>query len=174
MGDAVGGVVVAQLALGADDPLSERGFSDEEGARDLGGVEPAEEPQGESDLGVGGEGGMAAQEHQSQLIVRHDIDEAVEVVELGVVVAWQVVGFESEGRQVAVGAGRFASQPVDGAVAGGGGDPAAGVRRHTLCRPLLGGDGERVGHRVLGEVDVAEDADQSGGAAAGFGAKDRA
>ena len=28
------------------------------------------------------------------------------------------------------------------------------------------------GHRVLGEVDVAEDADQGGGAAAGFAAED--
>src|SRR5918993_140701 len=52
--DAVGSVVVAQLALGADDPLGERGLGNEEGAGDLAGVDP-EEPQGECDLGVGGE-----------------------------------------------------------------------------------------------------------------------
>jgi len=43
---------------------------------------------------------------------------------------------------------------------------------HTFSRPLLGGDGERFRHRLLGEVDVAEDADQGGGAAAGLTAKD--
>ena len=35
-------------------------------------------------------------------------------------------------------------------------------------RPPLGGDRERLRDRVLGEVDVAEDADQGGGAAAGL------
>ena len=84
--DAVGGVVVAQLAFGAHDPLGERGLGDEKGAGDLGGVEPAEEAQRERDLGVGGERGMAAQEHQPQLVVRDDVDEVVEVVEFGVVV----------------------------------------------------------------------------------------
>ena len=39
-------------------------------------------------------------------------------------------------------------------------------------RPLLGGDREGFRHRVLGEVDVAEDADQGGGAAAGFASED--
>jgi hypothetical protein len=48
-------VVEAQLALGAADPLGERGFGDEEGACDLGGVEAAEEPQRERNLRVSGE-----------------------------------------------------------------------------------------------------------------------
>ncbi len=37
---------------------------------------------------------------------------------------------------------------------------------------LAGGDGERFRHRLLGEVKIAEDADQRGGAAAGFAPED--
>ena len=104
--DAVGRVVVAQLALGPHDPLGERRLGDEEGAGDLGGVEPAEQPQRERDLGVGGERGMAAQEHQPELVVGDDVDEVVEVVELGVVVGFHVVGRGVGGRR---GGGRCGS-----------------------------------------------------------------
>ena len=81
-----------QLAFGPDDPLGQRRLRDQERPGDLGGVEAAEEPQGEGDLGVGGQGGVAAQEHEPQLVVRDDIDEAVEVVEVGVVVRFHGVG----------------------------------------------------------------------------------
>lgn len=42
----------------------------------------AEEAQRERDLRVGCEGGMAAEEHQPQLVVEHDVDEGVEVAAL--------------------------------------------------------------------------------------------
>src|SRR5205823_7004379 len=96
----------------------------------------------------------------------------IQVVELASVVRFHVVGVESVGSEVAVRPGRFASQAVDGAVACGRDDPAAGVRGHSVLRPLLGRDGEGFGHRVLGEIDVAEDTDQRGGAPAGFSAED--
>ena len=37
-----------------------------------------------------------------------------------------------------------------------------------MLRPLRGGDREGFGYRVLGKVNVAEDADQGGGAGAGL------
>ena len=113
-GHAVGGVVVAQLALGPDDALGERRLGDEEGPGDLGRVEPAEQPQRQRDLGVGGERRVAAQEHQSELVVGDDVDEGVEVVELGVV----------------IGSGSMSSRRGAGGRRGGG-----------RCGSILGGAG---------------------------------
>jgi hypothetical protein len=45
-------------------------------------------------------------------------------------------------------------------VAGGRHDPAAGVGWQAIARPLAQGDGEGHLHRVLGEVEVTEDADE--------------
>jgi hypothetical protein len=42
----------------------------------------------------------------------------------------------------------------------GGGDPAAGVGRQAVARPLAQGYGERLLHRIFGDVDVTEGADQ--------------
>jgi len=61
---------------------------------------------------------------------------------------------------VSVVARRLPAQPVDRAVAGGGDDPGAGIRRDTVARPALRGDRERLLDGVLGEVEVAERADQ--------------
>ena len=115
---------------------------------------------------------MCAEEHEPELVIRDDIDEIVQPVELEIGVRVHAVGVESMGGEMTFAAGCFASEPVDGAVAGGRGDPAARVGRYPSLRPPLRRDGERFGHRVLGEVDVAEDADQGGGAAAGFAAED--
>jgi hypothetical protein len=56
----------------------------------------------------------------------------------------------------------LAAQAVDGSIAGGGGDPAAWVGRQAIACPRAQGDGERLLDCVLGEVDVAEGADQGG------------
>src|SRR5215216_3731804 len=69
---------------------------------------------------------------------------------------------------------RFAAESVDGSLAGGRRDPAACVRRQALGRPLAQGDGERLLHGVLGEVDVTEDPDQGGHRPAGLLAEDPA
>ena len=117
-GDAVGGVVVAELALGPHDALGHGRLGDQEGPGDLGHLEPAEQPQGQRHLGVGAEGGVAAQEHQPELVVGDDVDEVVEVVEVGV----GVVGFH--GRRV---------QSVGGEVAVGRGWPPGGAGRWPGC-----------------------------------------
>ena len=56
----------------------------------------------------------------------------------------------------------LAAQPVDGPAAGGRGDPAARVGRQAALGPGSRRDRERLLDRLLGEVDVAEDADQGG------------
>ena len=56
----------------------------------------------------------------------------------------------------------LAAEPVDRAVAGDPRDPGAGVVGDAVARPALERDREGVLNRVLGEVEVAEDADQGG------------
>ena len=68
----------------------------------------------------------------------------------------------------------LAAQAVDGSIAGRGRDPAARVGRQAVARPCAQGDGERLLDCVLGEVDVAEDADQGGDRSAGLLAEDPA
>ena len=54
--------------------------------------------------------------------------------------------------------GLLAADPVDRAVAGRGHDPGARVGRDSVAGPSLRCPDERVLHRVLGEVEVTEDA----------------
>jgi hypothetical protein len=56
----------------------------------------------------------------------------------------------------------FAADPVDRAVARRGQEPGARVGGCPLPGPALGGDGERLLCGFLGEVEVAEEADQAG------------
>jgi hypothetical protein len=51
-----------------------------------------------------------------------------------------------------------AADPVDRAVARRGDDPRSGIRRRPVARPALRGPDEGVLDRILGEVEVAEDA----------------
>ena len=58
--------------------------------------------------------------------------------------------------------GLLAAQPVDRLVPGDAGDPGAGVRRYAISRPALEGDDERVLDGLLGPVEVAQNANESG------------
>jgi hypothetical protein len=71
-------------------------------------------------------------------------------------------------------AASLAAQAVDGSIAGSGRDPAARVGRQAVARPGAQGDGERLLDCVLGEVDVAEGADQDGDRSTGLLAEDPA
>ena len=158
-----------EFALGPYDPLRHRRLGYHEGLGDLTGLEAAEKPQDERDLGVGAQVGVGAQEHEPELIVGDDIDE---VVEFRIVVRVHGVDVEPMGIASPLAAGGFAPEAVDGPVAGGRGDPAARVGWDPRPGPLVGGNGECFRHRVLGEVDVAQDADEGGGAASDFAAED--
>jgi len=76
------------------------------------------------------------------------------------------------GRGVPVGARRLAAESVDRPAPRGEDDPALRARREPGPRPALHGDGARVLDRLLGDVDVAEDADEDGHRAAVLGAED--
>jgi hypothetical protein len=56
----------------------------------------------------------------------------------------------------------IAAQSVDGAVAGGDRQPGAWVGRRAVPWPALGCDRERLLRGLLGEIEVAEEADQVG------------
>ncbi len=101
-GYAVEGVVVAQFALGPDDPLRHRRLGHEERPGHLVRLKAREEPEGESDLRIDAEGRMCAEEHQPKLVVGNDINEVVEPVKFGIVVRVHAVGVESKGREMAL------------------------------------------------------------------------
>jgi hypothetical protein len=58
--------------------------------------------------------------------------------------------------------GLFATQPVDRLVSGDAGDPCARVRRYAVSRPALEGDDERLLDRLLGRVEVTQNANEGG------------
>src|SRR3954471_21516038 len=76
------------------------------------------------------------------------------------------------GLGVAIVARRLAAQAVDRPVARRRDDPARRAGRHPVGRPAHDRLGERVLHRVLGDRDVAEDADEDGHGAAVLLAED--
>jgi hypothetical protein len=73
-----------------------------------------------------------------------------------------VARMEQRGLGVAILTRCLAAQPVDRAVARGRDDPTRRGGRQPVRRPAPEGCGERVLDRFLGDVDVAEDADQDG------------
>ena len=122
-GNAVRNLRVADLLLGAHEALRHRRLGHEERACDVRRLEPAEQPQRERDLRARRERRVTAGEDEAEAVVFHV---ALRFGALGALV-------EQRGLGVTVVAGRLATQPVDGAVAGGGGDPTARVGRHARC-----------------------------------------
>ena len=150
-GHRVGDLRDADLLLRAGDALRHRGLGDEERLRDLGHGQPAEQAQGERHPCLRGERRVATGEDQPEPVVLDDAGRFV-----GAVVS------NHECRLVLGVAMGLAPNPVDRAVAGGRGEPAAGVRRYAVPGPALDRGQERLPGRLLGDVDVAEAADQGG------------
>jgi hypothetical protein len=164
--DPVGDVGVADLSLGPPVALPDGGFGHQEGTGDLGCGQPTQEPQRQRDLGVGTECGMAAKEDETELVVGHRVDVAEVGRRIGRgIVQRQRFPFPGIAR-------RLAAETIDRPVARRGGDPAAGVGRHAVDRPPVGGDRERIGDRVLGLIDVAQDPHERGRAPADFSSVD--
>jgi hypothetical protein len=69
-------------------------------------------------------------------------------------------------------AGPVAADAIDRAVASRRHEPGARVGRRPLSRPPFGGNGERLLGGLLGDVEVAEEADQAGEDAAPLVAED--
>ncbi len=147
---------VAYLLLGPDQSLGERGLGNQEGTRDLGRGEAAERSQGERDAGVHRESRMAAGEHQAKPIVA----EAAVAPEAHVVLLSSAVDEGALDLGELQGLATCPADPVEGAVSRRGGDPCPWVARNAIPRPGLERGHERVGERLLGQVEVAQDADE--------------
>ena len=125
---------------------------DEEGARDLVVGQTPESAQGQRHLGLGRERRVTAGEEQLQALVADLIGAEIVHVILHGLLAFQQARL---GRQ-----GALAADPIDRPVARGGDQPGHRVLRRALAGPALGGDGKRLLGGVLGELEVAEVADQ--------------
>ena len=136
------------LALRPDEALRHRRLGDQERARDLRRAEPAERAQRQRDLRLGRERRVAAQEHELEPLIRERRGVRDDLRRVGD----QQVGLRGE-RAVA-------PDPVDRPVARGADQPGPRVRRFAVARPAFGGDRERLLRGFLGEVHVAEEADQ--------------
>lgn len=142
-GHPVGDAGVADLALGAHQPLRHRRLGHEERPGDLLGAEPAEQAQRERHLRLDGQGGVAAGEDEPQPVVAHGSD------------LHRVVAHVQEGRlHVSVGAGGLLTQPVDRLAPGRRDDPAHRAGWDAVRGPALHGSDERVLHGLLGDVEV--------------------
>ena len=156
-GHLVGDVGVADLRLGPDQPLRHRRLGGEEGAGDLGRGEAAERAQGQRDARLRPQRRVAAGEDQPQAVVGH----------LRVLLALlDLLGGRARAPRgppapPSSPGGPLAPQPVDRLVAGDAGDPGARVVGDAVVGPALERDHERLLHRLLGEVEVAEDPDQA-------------
>ena len=139
------------LALGAHQPLRHRRLGDEEGARDLGRGEAPERAQGERDLRLGGERWVAAGEDKLEPLVGEGRLVHVELHGPG--------GSSSRVLAASVRSRRMRSIARLRAVAS---SQRARVGGNAVARPPGGGDRERVLGGLLGEVEVAEEADQRG------------
>ena len=115
-------------------------------------VEAAERAQRERHLGVDRERRVAAGEDQLEAFV----------AEASVVLGLVLHGSSALEQLRLRGERALAPDPVDRAVARGRDQPPGGARRHAFARPALGGDRERLLGGLLGEVEVAEEADQRG------------
>jgi hypothetical protein len=140
---------VPDLAFRADQALRHRRLGNEEGPRDLLSGQPAERSKRERDLGIESERRMAAGEDELQPLVGNG--RLIHIV----LRSFRHLELADLGRQRAI-----AADAVDRPVACGGHEPGARIRRGAVPRPALGGGGERVLGGLLGELEVAEEADQ--------------
>jgi hypothetical protein len=152
---------VADLALGADDPLRHRRLGHQQRAGDLGRGQPGQRPQRERDPRLERQRRMAAGEDEPETVIA---DAAAVAAGLRQVPARQIGASRLQPGRLAQLGGlvRAAAQHVDRAVTGGGGQPGAGTGGHAVALPRLQGAGERVLRALLGQVPVAGDRDQRG------------
>ena len=147
LGHTVRDARVADLPLRTNEPLRHRRLGDEEGARDLGRRQSADQSQCERDLDARRERRMAAGEDQSQLVVAH---RALLRFLAALVAREAPLGFG-----VPLVAYRLAAMAIHRAIARRGHDPTRRTRRHARRRPALERFDEGVLHHLLRDVDIA-------------------
>ena len=139
------------LGLRAGDPLAHSGLLHQEGTGDLGHGQTADHAQRQRHAGLHRERRVTAGEDQPEPVV---VDGAER---LGRVVVVQHLSL-----LLLVVALVLAPDPVDGLAVGGGGQPGARVGGYAVGRPPLDGGRERLGGRLLGDVEVTETPGQGG------------
>src|SRR5262245_31846881 len=145
-GHAQGNAGVADLPLRANETLCQRRFGDEERPRDLGRFEAADEAERQRHLGLRRERRVAAGEDQFEAFVGDH----------GFLVVRELL---CPREQLRLPRERLlATDPVDRRVPGSGHDPGAGIVRRSVAWPAFGRANEGVLHRVLGEIEITEDA----------------
>src|SRR4029453_14946399 len=139
------------LGLRTGDPLLHGGLPDQEGTGDLGNGQTAEHAQRQRHPGLRCERRVAAGEDQPEPFVVDDAEGLRRVV---------VVHHPRP--PLLVVALALAPDPVDRLAGGGGGQPGAGIGRYAVGRPPFDGGGERLGRRLLRDVEVTESPGQGG------------
>ena len=143
---------LGQGPLGADDPLSDGRFRDEECMGDLVGRQSAEQAQRQRHAGLGRENRMAGREHEAEEVVPDLVVECC--IEVGLRCRLLRLDLTSERLVLAREQGASA-QAVDRAMLRGGHEPGARVVRDACLRPLLERRDERILRELLGKPDVA-------------------
>ena len=156
---------VADLCLRADDALRQRGRRREKRLRDLLRRQTADLAQRERHLRIGRQGRVAAREDEAQPIVfdalfvrpRRGVDDGDVRFVADVVERVETLA---------------PAHAVDRLEASGRHQPRARIGGHAVARPLLQRRPEGVVQRFLGDVEVAQQADQRGEHAARVGEVD--
>src|SRR5207245_264500 len=156
---------VYDLPLCAHQPLRDRGFGDQERARDLRRGEADDASQRERDLRLARERGVAAREDKLEPLVGNV---HVQLGGLGGSEGGTAPLNECELLAIA----RVAAEAVDPVALRHDEEPGAGVARDPVPRPVLERADERVLDALLGDVEIAEGADERRGEPAGLLAED--
>ena len=146
--DAKGNAGVADLFLRPHEPLGDRRLGDEERVRDLGRGQAGDLAQRQRDAD------SAASAGWQQVKTSASRSSGIELTSSSSAGSASSRASSSALRSE----GLLAAEPVDRPVPGRGDDPGAGVRRRAVAGPALERGREGVLHRVLGELEVAEDA----------------
>ena len=149
VGNAERDARIRDLALRPREPALHRLVGDEERAGDLLRGQAAERAQRQRDLRLEPERWMAAREDQLQPLVGKPRLVHLVLHDLGHLEQSRLLGERA-----------VAAQTVDRAVSGRDRQPRARVGRRTVARPAFGCDREGLLSGLLGEVKVAEEADQ--------------
>ena len=154
----VGDAGVLDLAFGAHQPLRQGRLRNEKGARDLARRKPAERAQGQGDLGLAVQGGMATGENQAQPIIRNFARQRLR--QRGILGRLDCDFMLQQSLFLAPRA--FAPLCVDQFAVGRGRDPCGRIVRHAALGPMTQRRRERLLHRLLGAVEGAAQPDQAG------------
>ena len=149
---------VADLSFGAHEPLGERGLRNQECASDLRRGQAAQGPQRQADPGVERQRRVAAREDQSESVVR-DRHRFLRVTRFDRGQLRLDHRLPSQPLRLLPEA-PTAAEPIDRAIARRRRDPGGRVVRDAPFRPALERGDERLLDDLLGEVEVAEDADE--------------